>query len=387
MLFHFRLFLFLSMMMSLPAQALTVTKVAYEQQGASEFLVIETNAPMAESKLFALENPDRIVLDIQKISNATLPLPALPQGAIAGSLRFGHFSPVTSRFVLELRGDIRKKTLHTFGKKLVVELSKDGEFRALAGTSTEDVRAVAAPAQEKKPFFASAAEHKPLIVIDAGHGGKDPGASGHGNTLEKHVTLAYARALQQALLRTGDYNVAMTRSADDYVYLHDRVRMAREADGDMFISLHADSALEEYAKGLSVYTVSEKSSDAEAAKLARTENASDEIGGIKFAEDNPEIADILIDLASRDTRIKSTQFAEIIAGEAKKSGIHLLKNPNRFAGFRVLKAPDIPSVLVEIGFLSNQEDEALLQQKLHREKVVAMLVRAVDRFVATQVKK
>ncbi len=386
MLLHFRLFLFCCFtVVALPAVALTVKSTSYEQKGASEFVVIQLDNAPQQKKLFALENPDRVVLDVTKLDNKTVTLPTLPDDSVVQSMRFGHFSPVTSRFVLELRDGIRKKALHQFGNKLVVELSKDGKFRKDAFVSTQDV--AAADQVEKKPFFAKQAQHKPLIVIDAGHGGKDPGAVGAHKTLEKHITMAYARDLQNALLRTGDYNVALTRHDDDYVYLHERVRMARAAGGDVFISIHADSAAEDYAKGLSVYTVSEKSSDAEAAKLARQENAADEIGGIEFADNNPEIADILIDLASRQTRIKSTRLAEIIAQEAKKVDIHLLKNPNRFAGFRVLKAPDVPSVLVEIGFLSNIEDEALLQRPEHRAKVSKMLVRAVDTFMVEQEKK
>lgn len=386
MLLHFRLFFWCCIVFhTSSAWALTVSNISYEQTGASEFIVFQFDATPKQTKLFALQQPNRIVLDMEKITNAKVTLPTAPQSSIIRSMRFGHFSPVTSRFVFEIKEEIRKKKLHIFGSKIAIEFSKDGTFRKQALVSKQDV--ASATAVVKKPFFASQAQSKPLIVIDAGHGGKDPGAIGAHKTLEKHITMAYARDLQKALLRTGDYNVALTRHNDDYVYLHDRVRMAREATGDIFISLHADSAAEDYAKGLSVYTVSEKSSDAEAEKLARKENAADEIGGIKFAEDNPEIADILIDLASRQTRIQSNRLAEIIAEEAKKTKIHLIKNPNRYAGFRVLKAPDIPSVLVEIGFLSNVEDEALLQQPKHRNKISKMLVRAIDTFIAEQKKK
>ncbi len=386
------LFLFLFTGASAAQAGLHISEVAYKRQGTSDYLVVYIDAPASEKKLFALENPPRLVLDISRANNKRVTLPKLPEDAAVKGLRFGQFSPVTSRFVMELKDEIRDKQLHVFkaGKgqphRIVVEMKRGKGFKASTALSKEQVKQ-AIPVPEAKPFFSKSNRHKPLIVIDAGHGGKDPGAVGQHKTLEKKITLSYALALQKTLLRTGDYNVAMTRNSDDYIYLDERVKMAREASGDVFISLHADTAPEDYARGLSVYTVSEKASDASAALLAKAENEADKIGGIKFAEDNPDVADILIDLASRDTRIKSNDLAAAIVKRAGKQKIHLLKNPNRFAGFRVLKAPDIPSVLVEIGFLSNKEDEALLQNIDHRNKVITAITHAVDDYFAQHPKR
>ncbi len=365
----------------------SVLSVTYKQEVANEYLVIYSNQPLVHQQVFALENPSRLVLDVARVGNHDLTIPVPPKGTIARSIRFGHFTPETSRFVVELADTITSYDVHQFAAakgqphRLVLRMKPGKRFTERAVVSQQEAEnAGFIPTPVDKPFFSPAQQHKPLVVIDAGHGGKDPGAIGRDKTLEKDVTLRYALALRRALLRTGQYNVAMTRSDDRFIFLHERVRMARNAGGDLFISLHADSAPQRSARGISVYTVSEKASDKEAATLAKKENEADRIGGIKFAEDHPEVADILIDLASRDARIKATDFSQALVKQFRTVGLKLLKNPNRYAGFRVLKAPDIPSVLVEMGFLSNRVDEGELKTRRYRDTLIQAMVRGVDDY-------
>ena len=228
-------------------------------------------------------------------------------------------------------------------------------------------------------FKPGAPESKPLIVIDAGHGGEDPGTIGETGTREKDVTLRYAYALRYALLKTGRYEVAITREDDRFIMLRDRFRMARKVKGALFISLHADSAPTHAARGLSVYTLSEKASDEESAKLAEQENKSDVIAGMDLSTESEDVASILIDLAQRETMNKSTRLADILVAQLGKR-VGLLPNPHRYAGFAVLKAPDIPSVLIEIGFLSHPKEEKLINSKHHLEEVVDGLVAGIDGY-------
>ncbi len=238
---------------------------------------------------------------------------------------------------------------------------------------------VPAAQQEAKPVLPL----KPLIVIDAGHGGQDPGTIGRNKTHEKTVTLDYAKALKNALESSGKYRVALTRSDDRFILLRERFHIARRMKANLFVSLHADSALNSSARGLSVYTVSEESSDAEAEALAAQENKVDVLAEINLDTQDQDVADILIDLAQRDTKNKSILLAEHIV-EAMQGKVALLNNTHRYAGFAVLKAPDIPSALVEIGFLSHPEEEQVIQSSRHREHVVQGLVQGITNYFAEQ---
>jgi len=219
---------------------------------------------------------------------------------------------------------------------------------------------------------------KPVIVIDAGHGGQDPGTSGPGGSDEKDITLDYAKALRDRLMKSGRYQVVLTRDDDEYITLRGRVDIARKAQASLFISLHADSA-PDAVRGLSVYTVSEKASDAEAEALAARENKSDVLSGMDLSEERKDVADILISLAERETKNRSATLADVLV-TSLDGKVHLLSNSHRFAGFAVLKAPDIPSVLVEIGFLSHPKEEKLIRSKTYRDKVTAGIAAGVDRY-------
>jgi N-acetylmuramoyl-L-alanine amidase len=365
------------------ATHINISNIAHQSNQAREQITITSNASIKVIRNFMLQNPPRLVLDIERVSNDNLNLPSLNINAITRLIRFGHFDTKTSRLVLELDNNKQLLERHISNQQ---NGNKHQLIIQLKSKAQSVVRQTPQPQNINKPI----SKHnpsKPTIVIDAGHGGKDPGASGQSKVYEKSITLRYALHLRDHLTRLQKYNVVMTRSHDEFIFLHDRVKKARSANGDLFISLHADSTSDKIARGISVYTVSEQASDKEAEILAKQENAVDAIGEIKFANDNPEVADILIDLASRDTRIKATDFAMMLTAKFKAKGLRTLKNPNRFAGFRVLKAPDIPSVLIEIGFISNPHDERLLSDSGHMRQISLSIAEAIKNYFQNHPKK
>lgn len=226
---------------------------------------------------------------------------------------------------------------------------------------------------------AATAGTKPLVVLDPGHGGKDPGAIGVSGTYEKQVSLATAHALQTQLEASGRYRVALTRTTDVFVPLDQRVAIAQERGAALFVSMHADALTDHSVRGASVYTLAEKASDTQTAALAQRENQADRFGGPSFADTPPEVARILASLVRQETRQGSARMAHRVVGELNRD-VPLLVNPSRHAGFVVLKAADIPSVLVEMGFMSNPQDEAALRTQSHRIKVAAAMKRAVDAY-------
>ncbi|MGF1640590.1 MAG: N-acetylmuramoyl-L-alanine amidase, partial [Rhodospirillales bacterium] len=215
--------------------------------------------------------------------------------------------------------------------------------------------------------------------IDPGHGGADPGAIGVSGVHEKDVTLAAARDLRSALERLGGYRVVLTRDDDRSVSLRERIAIARRVDADLFVSLHADAMPSAQVRGASVYTLSETASDAEAALLAERENKADLITGVDLTYETAEVANILIDLAQRETKNRSARLAARVVDELQRE-TQLLRNTHRFAGFAVLKAPDVPSVLVELGFLSNRQDEQALRDTAYRRRLAAAIARGIDRY-------
>ena len=223
--------------------------------------------------------------------------------------------------------------------------------------------------------------HRPLIVLDAGHGGHDPGTVGSRGTYEKDVTLLAARELENQLEATGRYRVILTRTGDTFLGLGERVAIARDSGGDLFISMHADAIHRREVRGASVYTLSEVASDTQAAALAQKENRADLLGGVNLANQSREVSRILIDLMQRETKNRSAVFASGLLPELARHTA-LLSGSHRFAGFTVLTAPDIPSVLMEMGYLSNLEDERLLLTPAHRAKLARATVRAVSRYFA-----
>ena len=216
------------------------------------------------------------------------------------------------------------------------------------------------------------------VVIDPGHGGADPGAV-RGNIKEKILTLNAAKILKKKLELKG-FDVILTRNKDVFISLRNRVRLARKFSGDLFISLHADSTKNRKTKGTSIYSLSEKASDRLAKELADRENKSDLIGGINLEEVEKDVSDILIDLSRRETKNSSIEFAELFVLIFEKNDIKLLRRPHRQAGFAVLKAPDIPSVLIEMGFMSNNSDLEKLSNKKYLEKLMRQIGLVIEKY-------
>jgi len=222
---------------------------------------------------------------------------------------------------------------------------------------------------------------KPTVMLDPGHGGVDPGTIGLSGEYEKEIVLDLALAVKEKLDRDGKVKCLLTRDNDTFVPLPDRVALARAAKVDLFMSLHADSDPDPEIRGLSVYTLSKTASDSTAQALADKENKSDLVAGLDLVHANPEVTNILIDLVQRETLNLSAAFAGMVIDEVGHD-THVLGNTHRFAGFAVLKAPDVPSVLIETGYLSNRQDEQLLRKPEYRTKLANALARAIERYFA-----
>ncbi len=337
--------------------------VDIETRGKEETLTL--NVPGAQKGgVFTLAGPYRLVVDVPTLPKNIRPtLPRSYKGTLINSVRTGQFDKDTTRIVFELSGSPGAVDSKPDGESLVITLEP--------GSAPKPKQKA-----EKKP------EGKPVIVIDAGHGGQDPGTIGPRGTKEKNLVLDYARALKRQL--AGRYRVYLTRNDDTFILLRGRNAVARKVKADMFISIHADSDPGNSARGLSVYTLSEKASDAEAEALAARENRVDVVYGLDLSDQSEDVADILISLAQRDTNNRSATLAGLLTDASTLGQVKLLENAHRFAGFAVLKSPDITSVLVEVGFLSNSQEEKLLQSKAHRERVVKALSRGIDAYFAAR---
>lgn len=336
--------------------------------------------------IFSLDNPRRVVVDLPSLDwpNKTPKVDGLVK-----SIRFGQFSDTKSRLVIDLSrpANVAKSFLldksSGLPHRLVLDLAPSS-----ASAFTQQVakdraaKRKTAKAEAPPPVFTpkpkSQRRGKPVIVLDAGHGGVDPGAHG-AKAREKDVTLTFTRELAKQLRATGRYKVYLTRNRDIYIPLRQRVNIARKHNADLFMSIHADAIKRKSVRGMSIYTLSETASDKEAAALARKENQSDIIAGIDFADQPAEVANILIDLAQRETKNLSVKFANLVVEKARGK-TRLLERTHRFAGFRVLKAPDVPSVLIELGFLTNRSDEKQLLNGKWRRGVAGAVVNSIDAF-------
>jgi N-acetylmuramoyl-L-alanine amidase len=247
-------------------------------------------------------------------------------------------------------------------------------------------RRPAEPKKSDRDASAKGGDQRPLVMIDPGHGGIDNGTTAPSGEHEKAIVLDFALMLRDKLEKSGKYRVAMTRSDDRFVPLAERVRMARAQQAALFISIHADALAknEGAARGAAVYTLSETATDEEAARLAEAENKADAIGGVDLSAEANEVADILIDLAQRETKHFSVQFAKTLIGELKTS-TRLHKHPMKSAGFRVLKAPDVPSVLVELGYVTSRQDLKLLTSEAWRARATDSIAHAVSAYFTPRV--
>ena len=386
-------------------------------------------------RAFTLTDPYRIVVDLPEVNFRVPPGTGAQGRGLVKAFRYGLVLPGGSRIVLDLTGPARIVNSYVLNPangqppRLVLELEEidrasflqslgsDAQLElkpTIAATApivpTAPVAAIVPSAPQVAPVVAAippvvaaipkpmpgpvpappqsqpqastpAVDRRPVVVIDPGHGGDDNGTQ-MGSETEKSLVLGFALALRQSLEKSGKCRVVMTRDDDTFIPLADRVRIARSQSAALFVSIHADALprSEGDAQGATIYTLSDKASDAEAQRLADAENRADAIGGVKLAEEPTDVADILIDLVQRETRTFSNRFAHLLMSEMKNS-MRMHKHPLKSAGFKVLKAPDVPSVLVELGYVSNKDDFEHLVSDTWRSKAAAAMSKAIDTFL------
>ena len=418
------LILLCALVLASPAAAARLTGVAITPGE----VVVTTDVPVEAATLFALATPFRLVVDLP--GSRAEPLAADGVASVA-RLRLAMFAPGVARLVIDLSAPLALVAAENRPGQLVLRLKRVDEAafaaavkrgrqvltigQATAAADSFDLPGDMFPAAPRPapatrppayqtaipdlaaplpvtpeapppgpparpPVKPRAGGRLPLVVIDAGHGGKDVGAISVDGGYEKDVTLAIARAAAAALRKSGRVRVRLTRDGDRFIPLGGRVAIARAARADLFVSVHADSAPNPDARGASVYTLSSVASDAVAARLAARENKADIIGGLNLGVETPEIGNILIDLARRATGNVSVAFAETLQDELS-TRVGFRGEFHRFAGFFVLKAPDVPSVLLETGYVSNAEDAAMLFSTAGRKRIGDGIARAVERHL------
>jgi N-acetylmuramoyl-L-alanine amidase len=361
-------------------------------------IVITFGAPVRDASAFLLAGPQRIALDIQGATPVA--------GGSVSTIRQGAKDNDGARIVF----DLARPAIVSDG-----DFGRDGRRLTLQLRTVDDASFARAAAERRLSFLPpltflqparrhgysvsmtiparlpiTALPHvygdasRPLVVIDAGHGGHDPGAiSPTGDLREKDLTLKAALAMKDALLASGRVRVALTREDDRFLVLQERYGIARRLKADLFISVHCDSAGDGDASGATIYTLSEVASDKEAARLAARENKADVISGVDLGTQNADISSILIDLTQRETMNMSASFARLLGREAKPL-IPIKANYHRMASLMVLKAPDMPSVLFETGYISNPGDAEFLASAEGRKKVAESVRKAVEIHFATR---
>lgn len=348
-----------------------------------------------ELTAFTLADPYRVVIDLPQV---VFQLPAKTGESGRGlikAFRYGLVMQGASRVVIDTKGPVSierafvNEPLDGEPARLVLDLVPiDREtFRRKLAIETRPAREGQRRAERQPAAHAPQppGDARPLIVIDPGHGGLDTGTVAQSGEAEKAIVLEFAQQLRDKIEQGGKYRVMLTRNDDRFISLADRVRFARSGQAALFVSIHADAleTRDDDTRGATVYTLSETASDSEAARLAEAENRADVIAGVDLAAEPEDVADILIDLAQRETKTFSHQFARTLVGELRGAA-RLHKNPLRSAGFRVLRAPDVPSVLVELGYVSSKSDLKLLTSESWRSRATESIARAVDRFFMTR---
>ena len=379
------------------AHALNVQDVRFGVYEEKIRLVLDLDE-VADFRTFVLSSPYRLVVDLPHFAWKAGQTPK-PSDAQINDIRQGKLNQDISRIVFDMQKPViiesafllpsqdRKSNRIVVDYKFVNNADFIKNKSTIHGTlSISPTEAAVSsneiprpPTNNERPKEKTIVE-KPLIVIDPGHGGQDPGSHSRNKIYEKNIVLALSKELKKQLLSTGKYRVIMTRETDVYIRLKDRVKFARDNNADLFVSIHADSIHKPNVRGTSVYTISKKASDAQTAKLAEKENQSDIMAGLDLSIDDEQVAFILGDFLMNDTMNQSKFFANTLVSKLQHSGIQTLQNPHRYAGFAVLKAPDIPSVLVEAGFMSNTQEANLLNQSHHRSKIASAIVKGINTY-------
>ncbi|MEO8669304.1 MAG: N-acetylmuramoyl-L-alanine amidase [Bauldia sp.] len=343
--------------------------------------------------VFTLADPYRVVIDLPEVYFGLGAKVGEAGRGLISAFRYGLISPGKSRVVIDVKGPVK------VDKSFVLDPIEGEPARLVVDvvpTTRTAFLAVAREYRDKEDALANAVRQRALvplppapggklkIVLDPGHGGIDAGASGEGKTLEKDVTLAFARVLGRKLGETGHYEVFMTREDDSFVSLGDRVTFARQHGADLFVSIHANSFFGAKVSGAIVYTISDKASDKMAEALAAKENQADVLAGVDLGnDDSDDVKDILVDLTRRETRNFGVVFARNLVKELKVS-TRMFKIPHQTASFKVLEAPDVPSAMIELGYLTNKGDEELMKSAEWRETTGDSVVRAVDAYFKTK---
>lgn len=372
-----------------------------EVKGSTTRLSFDVDAPVF-GRAYLVSNPDRVVIDVSEVDFKIDPSVGAPPsagsagarslGGAIGAFRFGLIEPGKSRIVVDLVRPVRviraETSIQPNGKEaFVLELQDTDQvaFRAsVAERPPSPAPAVATP--PKEDTAPPLAPNLPVVVLDPGHGGIDTGAVGPTGVEEKNVTFAFARAVAETLRADGQVNVVLTRASDVFVPLETRVRIARKANASLFMSIHADTIVGAGSvSGATVYTLSDKASDREAARVAASENEADAAGGLSAvpSADEDEVKDILLGLTQRETRAYSNFFADSLMKNWSSSG-DLNHNPHRSARFVVLKAPDVPSVLLELGYLSSAKDLRSLTNDAWRKRASTSVAHAIEQFFAAR---
>jgi N-acetylmuramoyl-L-alanine amidase len=339
---------------------------------------------------FTLADPYRVVVDLPRVAFQLPPRTGEKGRGLIKAFRYGLVMQGGSRLVLDVGKPVRIEKAFSLEStasepaRLVLDLVATDRESYLRNIALEN-RAPRVAAPRVSESVGKSADPRPIVVIDPGHGGPDTGTKAASGEYEKDIVLEFSLLLRDQLEKSGKYRVVMTRADDTFIPLSERVQLARSREAALFISIHADALRrsEGDAQGATIYTLSETASDSEAARLAEAENKADAIAGIDLSAEPNDVADILIDLAQRETKTFSVHFARTLVGEMKNV-MRLHKHPMKSAGFVVLKAPDVPSVLVELGYVTNRQDLKAMNTASWRNRAAESIAQAVNTFFATR---
>ena len=350
-------------------------------------VILGLNRPVAFST-FVMGDPDRLVIDFEGVALKLNGDTSFPVTSTIADFRFGRLSAQKTRIVFDLKKKSRiarailEQNDETNTASIIILLN---DTRLPVNSDVRHVgvngKIVTKRKTKKEVARVVPVTHKPVVVIDPGHGGIDPGAIGADGKKEKDIVLQFALALKNDLEKNDRIVVKMTRENDEFIKLSERVAIARSHRAALMISIHADSVPQSYVRGATVYSLSDEASDSVGAELERQESRSEILAGFDVEQNNDFVGDILIDLARRETEAHSRIFSNLLVSQMKKK-IRMSKNATRSADLMVLRAPDVPSVLIELGYLSNRDDEKALQSVAWRQNAVKAIVDTINRHVA-----